>query len=546
MTSLTNTKAWKALQEHCNDIAGLHMRDLFAQDGKRFDKFSLRLDGMLLDYSKNRVTDQTMSLLRVLAEDAQLEQWIERMFCGEKINITENRAVLHTALRQQSNDKVVVEGRDVIPDIRAAQKMVREFSDAVRDGTWKGCTGKRIRSVVNIGIGGSDLGPAVVTQALQPWQHGEVEFYFVSNVDPYDIVTTLRQVEPESTLFIVASKTFTTQETMANANTARKWFLESCDEDAIGKHFIAVTTNIEGAKTFGIDAQNIFPMWDWVGGRYSLWSAIGLSIALSIGMDEYDNLLAGAATMDEHFRNASFDENMPVTLALLGIWYTNFFNAQTHAIVPYAQSLARFPAFIQQLDMESNGKSVTHDSEFVECSTGPVIWGEPGTNAQHAFFQLLHQGKHLVPVDFIVAANSEYKNPAQHKTLLANFLAQTEALTSGKSVVEASEELRQQGMSEVDTAKLAPHKTYPGNQPSNSIILERLDPRTLGSLIALYEHKVFVQGVIWQVCSFDQWGVELGKQLAGGLLSQLVDGNPDEIENPSTRGLMDQIVAWRK
>jgi len=545
MTLLTNTTTWKALQDHCDEIATTHMHDLFAQDGKRFEKYSLRLNGMLLDYSKNRVTDQTMTLLRVLADDAGLKECIERMFSGEKINITEDRAVLHTVLRQQSDKPVLVDGHDVIPDIRATQKLMREFSDAIRKGTWKGCTGKRIRSVINIGIGGSDLGPAMVTQALQPWQHSEIDFYFVSNVDPRDIEIILQQVEPKSTLFIIASKTFTTQETMANAKSAREWFLKSGDESAINKHFVAVTSNVQSAEKFGIDAQNIFPMWDWVGGRYSLWSAIGLPIALSIGMDEFDNLLSGAASMDEHFRNTPFDENIPVTLALLGVWYTNFFYVQTHAVVPYAQSLARFPAFVQQLDMESNGKSVARDGECVEYATGPIIWGEPGTNAQHAFFQLLHQGKQLVPVDFIVAANSEYENSSQHKMLLANYLAQTEALMLGKNLEEVSQELRQQGKTDDEGAKLAPHKTYPGNQPSNSIVVERLNPRTLGSLIAMYEHKVFVQGIIWCICTFDQWGVELGKQLADGFLDKIENGVSRDIENESTRGLMEQIIAWR-
>ncbi|MDH3693929.1 MAG: glucose-6-phosphate isomerase [Gammaproteobacteria bacterium] len=545
MGSLTDTKTWKALQSHYDEIANTHMRDLFAQDDKRFEKFSLRAEGMLLDYSKNRVTDQTMTLLRALAEDSELKQWIERMFAGDKINVTEDRAVLHTALRQQSDNAVLVDGHDVMPDIRCTQEMMHKFANAVRSGELKGCTGKRIRSVVNIGIGGSDLGPAMVVQALQSWQHAKLDFYFVSNVDPHDISSTLQHVEPELTLFIIASKTFTTQETMVNANTARKWFVQSCDEGAIKNHFVAVSSNMQGAENFGVDSQNIFPMWDWVGGRYSLWSAIGLPIALSIGMDEFENMLAGAAEMDDHFRNAPLQENIPITLALLGIWYANFFNAQTHAVVPYDQGLARFPAFVQQLDMESNGKSVTRDGEAVDYTTGPVIWGEPGTNAQHAFFQLLHQGKHLVPVDFIVAANSEYENSSQHKMLLANYLAQTDALMTGKNLDEASEELRQKGISENEVAKLAPHKTYPGNQPSNSIVVERLDPRTLGSLIAMYEHKVFVQGIIWRICSFDQWGVELGKQLAGGMLGQLEAKNTQDIKNEPTRGLMEQIIAWR-
>ncbi len=546
MVALTKTKAWKALQSHYNGIASTHMRDLFVQDNRRFERFSLALDGLLLDYSKNRITSRSMELLRALAEDSQLEQWTERMFTGEKINVTENRAVLHTALRQQTGSPVMVDDQDVIPEIRGVQKKMRMFSDAVRNGEWKGSNGKRIRSIVNIGIGGSDLGPDMVTEALKSWGHKDLDFYFVSNIDPRHIAITLERLNPESTLFVIASKTFTTQETMANANTARQWFLQHRDEDAIRNHFVAVTSSASIAQDFGIDLENIFPMWDWVGGRYSLWSAIGLPIALAIGMDEFENLLAGAAAMDAHFRTMPFENNMPVILALLGIWYTNFFQAQTHAVVPYHQGLARFPAFVQQLDMESNGKSANRDGEFVDYSTGPVIWGEAGTNAQHAFFQLLHQGKHLAPVDFIVATDSEYENSSQQEMLLANFLAQSEALMHGKSIDEACQEMRQLGMAENEIERLAPHKIYAGNQPCNSLVVKRLDPYTLGSLIALYEHKAFVQGVIWRINSFDQWGVELGKQLADGLLGKFEDGNSEGIENPSIRGLMDQIIAWRK
>jgi glucose-6-phosphate isomerase len=546
VTALTKSKTWQALQLHRSEIAGVHIRDLFAQDHQRFNKFSLKRDGLLLDYSKNRITDRTMELLYALAKDAQLEQWTKRVFTGEKINVTENRAVLHTALRQQTDNPAVVDGQNIVPEIRGVQKKMRVFSDAVRNGEWKGGSGKRIRSIVNIGIGGSDLGPAMVTEVLTPWCHKELDFYFVSNVDPRHIATNLERLDPESTLFIIASKTFTTQETMANANMARQWFLQKNDKGAIKQHFVGVTSNVSIALDFGIDSENVFPMWDWVGGRYSLWSAIGLPIALAIGMDEFENLLAGAATMDEHFRSASFEKNLPVTLALLGIWYTNFFQAQTHAIVPYDQGLSRFPAFVQQLDMESNGKSVTRDGECVDYVTAPVIWGEPGTNAQHAFFQLLHQGKHLVPVDFIVAANSEYENSSQQEMLLANFLAQSEALMIGISLERVSEEIAAAGLSENEIKKFAAHKAYAGNQPSNSIVVERMDPDTLGSLIALYEHKVFVQGVIWRINSFDQWGVELGKQLASGLLDNIENRNSEGIENESTRGLLNQLITWRR
>ncbi len=530
---------WQALQAHQRELSDLHMRELFADDPERFARFSLRFESLLLDFAKNRVTDRTMVLLRALAEACELSNWIARMFSGEQINVTEDRAVLHTALRNRTDKPVYVDGKNVMPEVQNVLAQMRRFVSSVHGHEWSGYTGKPIHDVINIGIGGSDLGPAMVTEALKAYRKPDIKLHFVSNVDGAHISETLAEVDAETTLFVVASKTFTTQETMANARAARDWLVERLgSEQAVANHFVAVSTNARAVSEFGIDRDNMFVFWDWVGGRYSLWSAIGLPIALALGIKHFDALLDGAHAMDQHFRNAPLEQNLPATLALLGIWYVNFFDAESHAIVPYAQNLSRLPAYLQQADMESNGKSVTRDGERVTWNTGPIIWGEPGTNGQHAFFQLLHQGTRLVPVDFIVAARSSYNVGNQHALLVANCFAQSAALMNGRTIEQARAELAAAGTPSEEITRLAPHKTYAGNQPSNTILIEQLDPRTLGSLIALYEHKIFCQGVIWQVCSFDQWGVELGKQLAGQLLPLVEGDTPDERLDASTRGLL--------
>ncbi|GAB4231934.1 MAG: glucose-6-phosphate isomerase [Acidobacteriota bacterium] len=541
---ITETPEWHRLQEHYEQVRTLHMRELFSRDPDRFARFSAEGAGIFLDYSKNRIVRETIALLCGLARRCRVEEWRDRMFAGAKINFTEGRAVLHVALRNRPDRPIYVDGRDVMPDVTRVLEQMRDFSRRVRSGEWTGWTGSRIRHVVNLGIGGSDLGPFMVTEALRPYHHPEMSFHFVSNVDGSHIFHTLQKLDPAATLFVIASKTFTTQETLANARTARRWLVDKLGaEAAVARHFVAVSTNAPAVRDFGIDPANMFEFWDWVGGRYSLWSAIGLPIVLAVGYENFAELLAGAREMDEHFRSAPLEQNLPVLLALLGIWYTNFFGAETHAVLPYDQRLHRFPAYLQQLDMESNGKRVGRDGQPVPCHTGPVVWGEPGTNGQHAFFQLLHQGTRLVPADFLVAARCDHPYEEHHRMLVANCFAQSEALMRGRTAEEAREELRRQGLSEEEVERLLPHKVFPGNRPSNMLLYRRLTPRILGSLLALYEHKVFVQGIIWNVNSFDQWGVELGKQLAKRILPELEGGLAIEGHDASTTGL---VARWRE
>lgn len=547
MSTLTRTPAWRALADHAASMRKEHMRDLFARDPGRFTSFSLEVGEILLDYSKNIATSQTMDRLMDLARQAEVETWRDRMFAGEKINFTEGRAVLHSALRNRSKREVIVDGRDVMPDVRRVLEKMRRFSGQIRDGRWVGFTGKRIRDVVNIGIGGSDLGPLMVCETLKPYGHPEIRVHFVSNVDGTHITETLKPCDPETTLFLVASKTFTTQETLANANSAKSWLLAALkDHAAVAKHFAALSTNTEKVAAFGIDPENMFEFWDWVGGRYSLWSAIGLSIAVFIGMDRFEELLDGAFAMDEHFQSSPLEANAPVILALLGIWYNNFFDAQSHVILPYDQYMHRFPAYFQQGDMESNGKRVDRDGRVVEYSTGPVIWGESGTNGQHAFYQLIHQGTKLVPADFLAPAQSHNPLGSHHELLLSNFFAQTEALMIGKTEDEARRELETAGLDGKRIREILPHKVFSGNRPSNSILFPRLAPRVLGSLIAMYEHKIFVQGIIWRVNSFDQWGVELGKQLANTILPELSGEEAVSSHDSSTNGLINHYKRLRK
>lgn len=539
MSRLSQSAAWQALQRHFKDISTQHMRDMFASDPQRFERFSLRFDDILVDYSKNRITEETMKLLVDLAREMEVGQWTERMFRGEKINFTEQRAVLHTALRHRGSEPVMVDGRDVMPDVRAVLEKMRIFSESVRSGQWRGHTGKRITDVVNIGIGGSDLGPYMVTEALKIYGKPGLNVHFVSNVDASHVAEVIRPLDPETTLVIVSSKTFTTQETLTNAVTVRKWLVEHLgDEAAVARHFVAVSTNEKAVSAFGIDPKNMFEFWDWVGGRYSLWSAIGLSIVLFIGMEQFESLLEGAYAMDRHFRETPPERNIPVVMALLGIWYTSFFHADTHAILPYDQYLHRFTAYMQQADMESNGKRIDRDGNVVDYSTGPIIWGESGTNGQHAFYQLIHQGTMLIPVDFIAPVESHNPLGEHHPILLANFFAQSEALMVGRTEAEARAEMEAQGMSEEDIARLLPHKIFPGNEPSTSIMFRKLTPYTLGALIALYEHKIFVQGIIWRINSYDQWGVELGKTLARVILPELRGDAPVTGHDASTNGLI--------
>ena len=539
--------AWSALRNHREELATRHLREMFGEDPRRFERFSLRFHDMLIDYSKNRITGETLHLLLDLAAQAGLRAKIDAMFAGQAINVTEGRAVLHTALRNRSGKPVCVDGKDVMPAVREVLARMRTFSAAVRGGAWKGCTGKAITDVINIGIGGSDLGPAMVTRALRPYQSSSLRVHFVSNVDGTHIVETLKQKNPETTLFIIASKTFTTQETMLNAHTARDWFVQATgDERGIARHFVAVSTNAREVGAFGIDPANMFGFWDWVGGRYSLWGAIGLPIAVAIGMDRFEELLDGAYATDEHFRTAPFAGNAPVILGLLGIWYANFFGAETHAVLPYDQYLDRLPAYLQQLDMESNGKSVDVDGHpLTGYTSGPVVWGEPGTNGQHAFYQLIHQGTRLIPADFIVAAQSHNPVGEHHAVLLANFLAQTEALAMGRTAEEVREEMVAVGADAETIARQTPHRVFEGNRPSNSIVLRRLTPRALGSLLALYEHRVFVQGAIWNVNPFDQWGVELGKQLARKILEDLNQDEPATGHDASTCALIEHVKSLR-
>ena len=539
MSSLTESEAWKLLAAHAEEARRQHMREMFDDDPNRFDRFSLRVGDMLLDYSKNRIGRETMRLLIGLAKQQDVEGWRSAMFSGQKINRTENRSVLHVALRNRSLRPVLVGGRDVMSDVREVLGRMRGFSEAVRSGDWTGHSGKRITDVVNIGIGGSDLGPEMVSKALAAYRHPDIRLHFVSNIDGTHVSEALKPLNPETTLFIVASKTFTTQETLTNARSARAWFLDSgADEAAIARHFVALSTNEAEVTAFGIDPANMFGFWDWVGGRYSVWSAIGLSVAIAIGMDRFEEFLAGGHAMDEHFREAPLDENMPVILALLGGWYGAFFDAHAHAVLPYDQYLARLPAYLQQADMESNGKSVDRDNQPLDHQTGPIVFGEPGTCGQHAFYQLIHQGTRLVPCDFIAPCQSQNVLGDHHRILLANFLAQTEALMRGKTEVEARAELEAQGLEGAALEALLPHKVFPGNRPTNSILVKQLDPHTLGMLIALYEHKIFVQGVIWNIYSYDQWGVELGKQLAKEILPKLEPGAASEGHDSSTVGLM--------
>jgi glucose-6-phosphate isomerase len=538
-------EAWEKLANHYKKIKHVHMKELFAGDPERFDKFSVRLDNILVDYSKNRITEQTMDLLTGLAREAGLETAIEKMFSGDLINETENRAVLHTALRNMDDTPVFVDGHDIMPGIRKVLEKMKDFSSRLLSGQLRGYTAKKITDVVNIGIGGSDLGPVMVTQCLKPYADKAIKVHFVSNIDGTHIMEVLKHLDPETTLFMIASKTFTTMETMTNAFTARKWFLKKAKyEKYIALHFIALSTNAEKVSSFGINRENMFEFWDWVGGRYSLWSAIGLSIACYVGFDNFQELLQGAFEMDCHFRQAPFNRNIPVILGLIGIWYNNFFGAETEAVLPYDQYMHRFPAYLQQASMESNGKSVDRAGRNTGYNTGQILWGEPGTNGQHAFYQLIHQGTRLVPCDFLAPAVSHNPVGEHHDILLSNFFAQTQALLNGKSGKEVEEELQNCGIAPEQIRKLVPHKMFSGNRPSNSILFRKLTPRVLGSLIAMYEHKIFVQGVIWNIFSFDQWGVELGKQLAGRILPVLRHEGPADGFDSSTNGLINTFKEW--
>lgn len=543
MDLLNQTPEWLALQQHQAELAPLTLTELFAADSQRFDRFSLEAAGLFLDYAKNRITDETLTRLFALARARQVETKRAALFAGEQINNTEKRAVLHVALRNRSGQAIMVNGQDVMPGVLAVLDAMRAFSDKVRSGTWLGHTGLAMTDIVNIGIGGSDLGPLMVVEALKAYGHPRLNLHFVSNVDGGQLANVLGKVNPATTLFIVASKTFTTQETLANAKSARAWLLANGgNQEAIAKHFVAVSTNAKAVAEFGIDTANMFGFWDWVGGRYSLWSAIGLSIALAVGMDRFEELLAGAHAMDQHFLTAPLESNMPVILALLGVWYADFFNAASYGIAPYCQALHRLPAYLQQLEMESNGKTVTRDGAAIDYPTCPIVWGEPGTNGQHAYFQLLHQGSQIVPMDFIAPLKASHSLPDHQLLLLANCFAQTEALMKGKSAEEVRAELQAQGLDEAAVAFLLPHKVFAGNRPSNTILLPELTPTALGALIALYEHKVFVQGVIWDVNSFDQWGVELGKQLAKAIEGELRSGQISPAHDSSTAGLLKRAL----
>lgn len=540
------THAFSLLTKHKAEMAETTIKELFVNDNERFDKFSVRFEDILLDYSKNLITDKTKAILVALANECELDDGIERMFTGDVINQTENRAVLHTALRNRSNSPIAVDGHEIMPDINAVLEKMKVFSEKVISGNWKGYSGKAITDVVNIGIGGSDLGPVMVTEALKPYKN-HLSLHFVSNVDGTHLAEVLKKINPGTTLFLIASKTFTTQETMSNAISAREWFVANGGSaKEVAKHFVALSTNEKLVTAFGIDPDNMFGFWDWVGGRYSLWSAIGLSISLSVGYENFIELLDGAHAMDKHFRTADFNENMPVILALLGIWYNNFHGADTQVILPYDQYMHRFAAYFQQGDMESNGKQIGRDGIEVSYQTGPIIWGEPGTNGQHAFYQLIHQGTKLIPADFLAPAISHNPIGQHHQMLLSNFFAQTEALMNGKTREVVVEELIKAGKSQVEIEELAPFKVFKGNRPTNSILFKLLTPRTLGSLIAMYEHKIFVQGVIWNIYSFDQWGVELGKQLANQILPELTGNEAITSHDSSTNGLINAYKNWRR
>lgn len=537
MANLLNLPSWTALQDHFEDIKNVQLRSLF-ESSDRFNSFSVQFNDILLDYSKNRINQKTMSLLNELALERGVKKGIDEMFLGKPINNTEKRSVLHTALRNRSNSPILVNGKDVMPEVNHVLEKMKSFTHKVRSKEWLGYSGKYIKDVVNIGIGGSDLGPLMVTECLKPYS-GDLNVHFVSNVDGSHIAETLKGLEPETTLFVVASKTFTTQETLTNARSAKKWFLDSnASHTDIAKHFVAISTNAEGVADFGIDTKNMFEFWDWVGGRYSLWSSIGLSIALYIGFDRFEELLEGAHEMDNHFKNAPFEKNIPVILALLGVWYNNFFEAESHCILPYDQYMHRFAAYFQQGDMESNGKYIQKNGERVNYSTGPIVWGEPGTNGQHAFYQLIHQGTKLIPCDFIAPVNSHNPIGDHHPKLLSNFFAQTEALMKGKTQEEALLELEKSGLASAEIQALLPHKTFEGNKPTNSIFVKKLTPKVLGSLVAMYEHKIFTQSIIWNVNAFDQWGVELGKQLAKVILPELEGEDQVENHDSSTNGLI--------
>lgn len=542
----TQSAAWKALLSHKTDMQKVEIKELFQQDSKRFDKMSILFGDIFFDYSKNIITHETIEKLLQLADDCKLKAAIDAMFEGEKINETEDRAVMHTALRDLSDKSIKIDGEDIMLEIRETRQKMKSFCNKIHSGEWKGYSGKRIKNIVNIGIGGSDLGPVMVTEALRPYWMEGIQAHFVSNVDGTQIVETLKKLNPEETLFTIASKTFTTQETMTNAHTTRDWFLESAkDEKLVAKHFVALSTNEKGVKDFGIDLKNMFVFWDWVGGRYSLWSSIGLSIALTIGYDNFEKLLKGAESSDIHFRETNFKQNIPVIMALVGLWYTNFFGSETDAILPYDQYMHRFPAYLQQGNMESNGKHTDRNGNDVSYNTGPVVWGEPGTNGQHAFYQLIHQGTHLIPCDFIAPAISHNPVGQHHPILISNFFAQTEALMNGKDADQVEAELTKQGMNRARIEQLTPSKVFAGNKPTNSFLIKKITPFSLGSLIALYEHKIFVQGVIWNIYSFDQWGVELGKELASKVLPELENNDIIESHDPSTNGLINAYKNWR-
>jgi len=539
MSKLTQSPAWQALTAHYATIKNTHMRQMFQDDPARFDKFTVKFGDLLFDYSKNRINQETIRLLVALAEQAELPAFIKRQFDGEKINLTEQRAVLHTALRNRSARPVYFNGKDVMPDVRRVLALMRQFSDDVRNGSHLGHTGKAFTDIVNIGIGGSDLGPLMVCEALKSYARPNMRAHFVSNVDASQLAETLKKLDAETTLFIVSSKTFTTQETLTNARSARDWLIAKLgDENAVATHFAAVSTNLKATAAFGINPANVFEFWDWVGGRYSLWSAIGLPIALFVGMDKFEELLAGAHEMDEHFRTATLDQNIPVVMGMLGIWYGDFFAASSNAVLPYDQYLHRFPAYLQQLDMESNGKGVDRDGNPVDYDTGMVVWGEAGTNGQHAFYQLIHQGTRMIPADFMAPLHSQNPIGEHHAILLANCFAQTEALMIGKTTEEARAELLALGMQGEELEALLPHKVFPGNKPTNTLLFDKLDAHALGMLIALYEQKVFVQGIVWNINSFDQWGVELGKQLAGKILPELLDATVKSPHDKSTSSLI--------
>jgi len=542
----TTTAVWGSLEEHFSEMKDVHIKDLFKNDPDRFSNYSVVARDIVFDYSKNIINDRTIRLLLQLAEECKLKPGIDAMFNGERINETEGRAVLHTALRNLSSEPVYAEGKNIMPDVRKVLKQMKNFCNRVHDGSWRGYTGKRIRYIVNIGIGGSDLGPYMAAEALKPYWLEDIQTYFVSNVDGTHIAEVLKKIKPERTLFLIASKTFTTQETMTNAFTARDWFLEhAIDEKYVAKHFVALSTNETEVVRFGINKKNMFEFWDWVGGRYSLWSAIGLSIALTIGYKNFEELLAGAYEADQHFKKTPFDTNVPVLMALIGIWYTNFFGAQSEAILPYDQYMHRFAAYFQQGNMESNGKSVDRNGEEVEYATGPVIWGEPGTNGQHAFYQLIHQGTMMIPCDFIAPAQSHNPIGDHHQKLMSNFFAQTEALMNGKTEEEAERELERMGLSNEAISRLLPYKVFRGNRPTNSFLIKKITPFNLGQMIAFYEHKIFVQGVIWNIFSFDQWGVELGKQLANKILPELKDDQRISSHDSSTNELINIFKEMR-